>query len=64
MRNVRRLLDTYSKLNEKNQFAVLVFARFKVIRQIAREVKPYVQERRICMLKQRPRCVHWLGLGG
>lgn len=62
MRNVKRLLDIYDQLSEPNQFAVLVYARLKVVRQIASEIKPYVRERRASeRVKIRP--VHWAGLG-
>lgn len=44
--NVSELVDVCARLNEANLFAVLVFARFKQVRQMAEQVKPYVQERR------------------
>ncbi len=62
MRNVKRLLDVYDQLNNSNRFAVLVYARLKIVRQIASEIKPYVRERRASVrVKIRP--VHWAGLG-
>lgn len=62
MSNVKDLLDVYNRLNKRNRFDVLVFARFKVIRQAAAQVKPYVRERRSSE-RRRIRRVHWVGLG-
>ena len=62
MPSEKKLLDIFVKLNSRNKLEVLIFARLKVVRQVARNMKPYVRERRACMIRRRP--VHWVGLGG
>lgn len=62
MENETELIEIFRKLNKKNRFAVLVYARMKVIRQVAGEVKPYVRERRSSE-RRSVRRVHWIGLG-
>ena len=52
-------LDVYAKLNKKNRFDVLVYARLKHVRQMAAQCKPYVQERRSVARVQFPRA-HWV----
>lgn len=55
--SMTELLGVYDKLNASNRFAVLVYARFKVVRQMAQQV--YHTERR-----KHPRVkvmrVHWV----
>lgn len=40
MANVFELVEVCARLNDSNLFAVLVFARFKHVRQMAEQVKP------------------------
>lgn len=61
MSNVNHLLDVYKRLNKKNRFDVLVFARLKVVRQAAAQVKPYVRERRLSERRRVIR-IHWVGV--
>lgn len=60
MGSVRALVDIYNRLNESNRFAVLVYARLKVVRQMAGHCKPYARERRA---QRQKRFAHWAGLG-
>ncbi len=62
MASVTELVDVFRRLNKKNQFDVLVYARLKVVRQAAEQVKPYVRERRLSE-RRSVRRVHWIGLG-
>lgn len=61
MSNVNHLLDVYKRLNKKNRFDVLVYARLKVVRQAAAQVKPYVRERRLSERRRVIR-IHWVGV--
>lgn len=62
MGSVNELIDVFNKLNERNRFSVLVYARLRVVRQMASEVKPYIRERRQSE-RRLVRRVHWIGLG-
>ena len=59
MPNVIEFLDVYAHLSEPNRFAVLVYARLKLVRQMAELCKPYVQERRSSSRVKFPRA-HWM----
>ena len=59
MANVTKLLELYDQLTEPSKFAVLLYARMKVVRDMAELCKPYVQERRSSTRVQFPRA-HWV----
>lgn len=60
MASAQELVDVCVCLTEANLFAVLVFARFKQVRQMAEVVKPYVQERRSGLRVNYPQA-HFVG---
>ena len=59
MESVIELVDVCYRLNEKNRFAVLVYARMKHALQEAALCTPYMQERRRPWRVRYPRA-HWL----